>query len=644
MNQTLRDRLNQLENQLVTLRFDLDAKDAQIQPAETLPRQCLNDLGPAGISTNIGPASNAAPTENDDLVDDRSDCGSLVVSTSKLRYVGQEHWAAILDSIADLKSQVSSEDLSPEEVASDNANKKSDRALLLYGREPASRAEILQALPPKPIVDRHVSRYFNYVDLVSFTIHGPSFLCEYEAFWKDPYTVSFAWVGLLFGMICLAAIVSETFNPEYRAESSQQDHIQVYREKVVECLVAAEYTKPGEHVLEAMIQYIYLEFLLGPDAKEDLWFLLGLEVNMALRMGYHRDPSHFPNITPFKSEMRRRIWSAVRFGDVLISSQMGMPRMISESCCDAAEPHNLNDSDLHYDMTELPPTRPETETTTVLGVIARRRMVNVLAIIADLTGSAKPYSHAEVMRVDKMLHESEDSIPPPLKPKSSAASITDPPIIIVGRQIMLHRKFLYARTSVELSEDYAYSGNACLEASLNLLQIQHILDEETLPGGQLDTLRWRMTSIMNHQFLTATMILCSLIYYGKTQYRSDDILSALRTARNIWMRRSGSAEATKATETINAIFARAIKEGRNDTMAGQDGFGAFHMDNLEADSTLTALYHGDIDPSHFMLQGFDDGIVEFNDHSIQPTFTMDDYSTFEQAQNLAHGHNSWGND
>lgn len=84
------------------------------------------------------------------------------------------------------------------------------------------------------------------------------------------------------------------------------------------------------------------------------------------------------------------------------------------------------------------------------------------------------------------------------------------------------------------------------------------LDEETRPGGQLDTLRWRVTSIMNHQFLTATMILCSLLHRGQTLDERDAIMAALRGARAIWIRTSTtSREAQRATEGVSFVLAKA---------------------------------------------------------------------------------------
>ncbi|KAJ2988768.1 hypothetical protein NUW58_g3806 [Xylaria curta] len=595
---SLQDRLNQLENLVVSLRSELAAGKTGNTDAPVLSTALIN-------------------TDRDVSVDESSECGSMVISPTEHRYVGREHWVAILDSIAELRGRVIADDIR-RDCEDTQVTDQFPRALLLYGhRAPTSRIEILEALPAKPIVDRYVSRYFNNLDLVSFTLHGPSFLQEYEAFWQNPDPVPFIWIGLLFSIICLAVIVSDYPDSHHaNTESGQRSHqIALFREKIVRCFVLGEYTKPGPYVLEAMIHYVYVEFLLCRDAREDLWFLLAFQVNLALRMGYHRDPSHFPNITPLQSEMRRRLWSSIVFSDVMISCQMGMPRMISNAGCDTAEPRNLNDSDLTPDMSELPVARPETEMTTVLSVIARRRVLEALGVIADLTASAKPCSYAEVMRVDQVLREAEARIPPPIKTKPLATSMTDPPIIIMARlftrhmfykgQLMLHRRFLQVNTS-QSADIFAYSRDTCLDASLQSLLIQKILDEETHPGGQLDTMRWRMTSIMNDQFLTATMILCSMIHSKQAQSRLEEILASLRGARDVWMRTLDSQEATKAVKTINLILAKASKYSRNTAGDKEDGSASFEIRNGECDRLLLPANDGHIDDtSGLLLQELD---------------------------------------
>ncbi len=372
-------------------------------------------------------------------------------------------------------------------------------------------------------------------------------------------------------MICLALQASDASDTAHGDPEHRTLQVEIYREKTVQCLLLGEYTRSGLYVLETVIHYAYIEIgMRGRDADKDLWFLFALEVNLAMRMGYHRDPSHFPDISPLQSEMRRRLWATVLQGDILVSSQMGMPRMICDWKYDTAEPQNLNDSDLSEEMAELPSPRPETEVTSALGIIARRRMFIALGAVSDVTAAIQPCTYAEIMRVDGILNDAAANIPPPLQPKPMASSMTDAPEVIMARlflshlfhkgKIMLHRRFLYLASTSSTEDVFAYSRKACLDAALGALHIQDILDEETCPGGQLHMMRWRVSPIMNHTFLTATMVLCSALSRGQTLQREDEILSALRRTRTVWMRASASPrEARKAAETVSIVLAKAAE-------------------------------------------------------------------------------------
>ncbi|TPR07577.1 Alkyl sulfatase dimerization family protein [Aspergillus niger] len=533
-----------------------------------MPDGTNNDEARQLTTPDTTPNSSVRQVPSNGVVDTQSDCGSMQITDSELQYVAGEHWAAILDSIADLKAQCDREEqVRMAESIDDTSGKPSHfrHALLLYGCERASsRAEIIAALPPKAAVDRYISKYFNYLDL-------------YEVFWSDSTSMPIIWVGLLFSMICLAVMASDV------TDSAEDEHktlqLELYRKKVAQCLVMGEYTKPGPYVLETLVHYVYIEFGINPDADRNIWFLLGLEVNLAMRMGYHRDPSHFPNLTPLQGEMRRRLWTTVLTSDTLLSSQMGMPRMISDWKWDTAEPRNLFDTDLSQSLTALPPSRPETEHTTTLELIARRRILIAIGTISNLADAVKPASYAEVMQADKKLHDAVSTIPPPLRFKSLQASMTDSPQVIMSRlflehllykgQIMLHRRFLNletisSRESNPEGDRFTYSRTACIDASLGALRIQHILDEETCRGGQLHDMHWRITSSMTHLFLTATMILCSLVHRGKPLERIEEVLAALRTARTIWMRRGSTAtsrEAARAAEVVSLTLARVGERG-----------------------------------------------------------------------------------
>lgn len=122
----------------------------------------------------------ATPPRGVTPIDCCSDSGSMHVTTSELHYIGADHWAAIADTIADLKYHYDREEqlrratnLGPIQGDAGDAGNHVDNyprahSLLLYGgRLPASQAEILTALPPKTAVDRYISRYFNCQELVS---------------------------------------------------------------------------------------------------------------------------------------------------------------------------------------------------------------------------------------------------------------------------------------------------------------------------------------------------------------------------------------------------------------------------------------------------------------------------------------------
>jgi hypothetical protein len=72
---------------------------------------------------------------------------------------------AVLDGIADLKSRVASkEDETATGVVPESSPWVEPTPLLLYGCQPATKADLLAALPPRPATDKFVTHYFNALD------------------------------------------------------------------------------------------------------------------------------------------------------------------------------------------------------------------------------------------------------------------------------------------------------------------------------------------------------------------------------------------------------------------------------------------------------------------------------------------------
>ncbi|EXJ82527.1 hypothetical protein A1O3_06340 [Capronia epimyces CBS 606.96] len=508
-------------------------------------------------------------------------------------YVQSAHWEAILFKIRGLKAGLVTDSKAP------------PGSHLFYGpNRHATRDEILAAVPPRPVVDRLIALHFDSYIITPYLIHGKKFLREYESFWKDPSATSIAWIGLMFSMLCIAAQL-RTFSVDFtdgRTESLKAEYLAMkdaFREKAVQCLILARYTTGGPYILETLITLLTGEVILLKDGTADGWLLIGMILHLAMRMGYHRDPDHFPGLSPFEGEMRRRIWIAILQLDFGLSLEIGLPRSATDTHMDTKPPRNLLDCDFEEDTTEMPPPRPETEWTPVLGLIARGRLISALGLICDVNTDINPPSYDEVIKIDALLEDvHKRAIPPVLRWETRPHPITDSPNLVVQRvgvettyhksRILLYRRALVShpvRQPEERSQERERdreSVRICLDSALKILSFQQMLHEESQPFGRLSQLRWKVTHIFNQDVLLATSVLCLYLQdvdklelpetatAGQTTWssRAEEIRQQLTISHKIWRQMStSSAEAGKVAKALNIVL------GNTEEAFAEDGSG-----------------------------------------------------------------------
>ena len=395
------------------------------------------------------------------------------------------------------------------------------------------------------------------------------------------------WIGLLFAIMSVATLY-EQFSPNeaaalfHRESTPDPRHfISAYREKVVQCLILANYTKSSPYTIETLILYLHAEYVRSEDTQAECWVLLGIVIQLALRMGYHMDGSQFPRISLFNAEIRRRIWLVIFMLDVFTSAQVGLPRMLKDSQYDTTEPRNLLDDDLYEGMAELPGGRPDTVQTPVQFFVTKSRIVSVFGRISDLTTSTPPCSYNEIMTLDSTLHAAYNAIPEWLGMHSMDDSVMDTPELVMRRvyiallfhtaRCVLHRKYLiHAKTDAT----FTYSHTTCIEAALQILHIQREVDQEMQIGGRLYQNRWNVSSVVKNEFLLATTILCLDLDQGLDKSCSlasesssdiearECVVKALNESYFIWLRSSeASREARKAVEVLRTVLGKAHKLG-----------------------------------------------------------------------------------
>ncbi|KAJ6014617.1 hypothetical protein N7540_009208 [Penicillium herquei] len=457
-------------------------------------------------------------------------------------------------------------------------------------------ASILKYLPPRHTVDRLVSRYFNSLDIAPGIVHSGKFLREYEEFWKAPHDTPILWVGILFSIMCLSTQLQQAYSSLENSSSSSRSHPRPtsqagdteslslrYKEKAIQCLLLGHYTKGGPYVLETLILYFLIENFHLKDMEIGIWVLVGNIVQIAIHMSYHRDAKHFPSISPFAGEMRRRVWAMIVQLDFSVSMQLGLPRLIKGSDTDTAEPRNLNDSDFDEHSSALPASKPETEVTPTLYVLAKLRMLSVGVKVADMAMKPQSYSYLEITKLDQGIEEARHAIPLNLKWTGLSSSLDVPSQIIVQRiwleviihqlKIILHRKFLETshldqQHDQQQEQRYNRSRSGCLEAAIQILNLQHVVDEETSPDGLLYQSRWRISSAFTNDFLLATSVLCFYLQANDKQHKNSNnprdlglklgmgkVRELLRTSRAIWSRQCAtSREAWKAVAALDYIL------------------------------------------------------------------------------------------
>lgn len=170
----MEDRIDQLESLVLTLmRQTAPKSESYASPLDqAISPQSNTLLTTPHRYTRLEPLSSGLkfeqtlgsplPETHGDVSPSPSDHGSMRIQQSGVSYVGSSHWAGVLDSIADLRSHLAQLRF----VDSSQPLTNGPKPYLLYSSPMyATTASIIEAIPPRPVADRLVSRYFHVLDI-----------------------------------------------------------------------------------------------------------------------------------------------------------------------------------------------------------------------------------------------------------------------------------------------------------------------------------------------------------------------------------------------------------------------------------------------------------------------------------------------
>lgn len=402
--------------------------------------------------------------------------------------------------------------------------------------------------------------------------------------------------------------------------------------RTVQCLINSDYTKSSIYTIETLILYVHGEYATRWDAEVGIWVIVGMIVRLSMRMGYHRDPSGYPGITPYQGEMRRRLWAFIRQMDTMFSFQLALPGMIRDTDCDTALPRNIFEDEFGPDSKTLPPARPTTEPTPVSYMITKAQIsCEFGAILEEINAvNGKPVSYDDILKRDNKLRELKNNMPPHLRLRPMEECTHDPATLLMQRfnldifwqktMCVLHRKYIVRARS---NPKYAHSRRACVDASMEILRHQAKLHKESQPGGRMRTMKWFISSLTKHDYLLGAMIVCLDLNYDSisesmtsqpTNYEPDfwspaqreAMVEALETSYSIWKESAEtSMEAYKASNVLEIMLQKLKcpkgQQQQPDGPTTAEVFAQFDDENLRpehsAAMTLGMLSSGGMTPN-----------------------------------------------
>ena len=381
-----------------------------------------------------------------------------------------------------------------------------------------------------------------------------------------------------------------------------------------QCLIVGNYTRGGKYVMEALVLHLQSFYLTGKDASKDVWFADGVLIRLALRMGYHRDPStqrSLAHLSEYECEMRRRVWMTIYQLDSLVSFQVGLPSMIPVDAVDTKPPMNLELSFLDPDTQELPPPRPMSDHTSATYTIAKQPIIEVFRKIVSHTQSLTPRPYEETVQLDTMLRNAYDSLPEILKAKSISRSLVNGTSLVIR---CLTLELLFLKSTIILHRQHvAHHGNAitaqshqtCMRAALTMLQRLDELHEAMKPGGFLFNDKWLITTFNTGDMIFASVIVCldltirvttppCACHSGVYALPADSVvtldmgLEAIKRAQKIWVAwGEKSGEARLAAGALEATIQRVTEALQNNVPPS----GAF--EKVSFDDAVTGFGVGD---------------------------------------------------
>ncbi len=391
-------------------------------------------------------------------------------------------------------------------------------------------------VPPREVSHRLVQSYFRTYETVFRVLHVPAFQQEFSHYWDNPQAASESFVIKL---LLVMAIGTCFYNDPDNAEDSLRDSSSQWI-SAAQLWLSAVFEKRRLSLSGIQIYCLLLlarqTNVVGGDLS---WITAGSLVRTAMSIGLHRDPTHFPNMSVFHAELRRRLWATILEIVVQSSLDSGMPPLISCEDYDSDPPSNIDDAQINEETETLPTSKPlDTFTQTSTQCALMRSLPIRLKVVNALNSIHSDLSYEDTLRLGSELtnaYRSNSLLFKSFLVTPSSMSQIRPTAFQMKFLDLLSRRFLLSLHTpfAQKANDniaYYYSRRICLETSFLLLSYSV---PAPLHGIQVQDdytcLRIFGSGLFKSILIHATVVICVELI---AQIREDSSLSTSSLSRN----------------------------------------------------------------------------------------------------------------
>ncbi|KAL8674866.1 MAG: hypothetical protein Q9168_000752 [Polycauliona sp. 1 TL-2023] len=568
-NEKLLQRLNRLE--ALVEKAGLDEKDGHAVERTKESSLCTpTHSSPEKLGNGDALRKNRERSETSQSSGSQPGGGKTALEGEMSRYLGSNFWASLSDEVEGLRlelNQTSDDDIK-DEFETDGSPSKTPVTPALPSEQLPSRNGFvfnfnthkidLRLLHPNPVqIEKMCNIYLTNVDPINRILHKPT-LRKFITGAKDHLDTmpgGSKMQALMFAMY-FAAITSLTPEECTKEFGEQKTELLArYRYGTEQALVQADILNSMEMVtLQALV--IYLICIRCHDDSRVAWTLTSIAIRIAHALDLHRDDS-FASLSPFNTEMRRRLWWQIIILDGRAAEDRGSDPMITEQSYNTMMPSNVNDEDIDPEKTqEIVSRKGYTEMTFCL--ICHEVSVTIRQLNYVPPGLSRENLPNRVEK-DRLVNECHERLENKYLQYCNTAVPLSWATSMVTRMIMA-RMWLIAHKPLQRQEGEMSPRNPdrerVLSTATEVIEYAHIL--ETEPCAE----KWRWFFGTWHQWYALAMALAELCNQPHGPI-ADRAWQAVDRVFDPW--------AEKVADAQNGGLWRPIKKLRNRAINARDG-------------------------------------------------------------------------